>query len=219
MKQIEERRETIRQIAEELEALRPRIEAAGGGLRHYAYSKPLAFLKITSIVCVAIAMVAALTIILVTGDRWSGVSGIIFMTIMVPCSAFAAAAYCITDLGKNAYVLASPKTVRALEQVLTKYQEMVEKFEQRQREAEIYRPKFDQLRHIIICELNGVYEPYWRQRDFAIKIGFGQFKAELYNLNQADYAKLLARIIESRSEQGNDQLTEFIQTCEGMLNL
>lgn len=221
MKSIEERRETIRQLIEELETLRPRIEAAGGSPTHYAYSKSRAVLKLLSrlLVATAIATIVVWAVFFPKLEVRANYPVSMLLFIVLACMVIAYALHGVTDMGAKTYVLASPKAARELEESLNQYREMVADFEQRKQEAEIYRPKFDQLYHIITCELKGTYAPHWQpERHFKVKIGFGKYKAEYYDLNRGHYAKLLARIIESRSEY-DDQLTEFIQICERILQL
>ncbi len=210
MKKVEERRMVIQQYIEELEALHPRLQATGENPSRFAYSKSRARLKITGDVC----LIAACGMVFSRGNL-----GVI-ITIELLLLAIFVVAYHLTKVGEYTYVIASKSTVNELSRILTSRKTQVEEFEQKKRDADLYQRKFANLYSVITVELNGTYKPHRQiERQFKIKIGFGEYKAEWYNLNEKGYGKLIYRIIASRHENGaeDDQFTDFIQRFESSL--
>lgn len=220
MNKVEERRNTLQQRIEELEILRPRIEAMGSCPAHYAYSKTRATLKIAGMICAVIAIAIPFMCSLVLSEVLGDVLRTIFFVAEVSCIGVGIAAYCATEVGKYTYLVANKKSLSNLDHILTTYKQQVEDFERRKHDAGVYRPKFDRLQPVITQELGGTYKPHWWiERHFMVKIGFSGYRAEYYNLNEKDYGKLVYRIIAKRHELGSDELfVNFIQSFEHSLD-
>lgn len=218
-KNRQQEQEILRQI-KELEDLYPRAKEAGDDPVHYAYSKPMAAVKIVgwfSLAC-AVFMLLSVGIFNLEIDLKT-FPGAIFFGVMV-LSLVAYYATMIVTTCRKTYVIISRGTLRRLDKILANQKAKLEEFAQQQCDAEIYRPKFDRLQPTVE-ELRGVYKPYWdERRPFWVWIRFRSSESERYDVNSQGYAKLLARIIEERCLQGNeDQCSEIIQKCESSLGI
>lgn len=217
-----ETKDEILQQIETLETLRPILAQAGHEPLRYAYSKPMAALKVlTKVLLDGGLLVAIIFTIFYYGEEISSTSPAGIVLICILSSIFIGLVLSWITGFRKTYLLVNQKTLRRLKQEVARYQSLADEFEQQRRDAEIYRPKFDRLRSIIVEELRGSYKPHWSERFFRIEIGFRGYTAEWYNLNQEGYIKLLIRLLEAHyyAHSDSQQRADFIQACEKRLGL
>lgn len=218
-----ETRDGILQQIKVLEVLRPSLAQAGHEPLRYAYSKPMAALKVLTKVLLGGGLLAAIIFtIFHYGEEISSTSpaGIVFIWILSGIFIGLVLSW-ITGFRKT-YLLVNQKTLRSLKQEVSRYQAIADELEQKRHDAEIYRPKFDRLRSIIVEGLHGSYEPHWwPERHACAKISFDGYEAEWYDFNQEDYSKLLSRLLEARlyTHGSIQQRADFVQDCEARLGL
>lgn len=214
-KDTEAKEETIRRQIDELEALRPSVEATGHDVTRYVYSRPRAMLTASTGWWLLAALVD--TICVICGVIPGGLYVVILLLVVaVPF------ATCGRDvMSESTSVVANQETVQMLKSDLSRCKRLIEEFEQQRQQAEIYRPKFDSLQPIITQELRGRYTPHTRKdQTFMVEIYLRGYPTEDYHLDEKDYAKLLFRIAESRFARGDSAIMQnFIQNCENDLKL
>ena len=217
---LKTRRDVIRSQIEALEALRPRIEAAGGGLTYYAYSKVVSAMQIVSVLS-SVFLLAFAFLITFEVRHIPGAVVRIVPAVVILLAMCAIVPKCIVGWSKYTYVFASKKCIDELDNLLEIKWRDVEEFEKNEADLKEYRPKFEHVMPLITGELKGTYIPhYQRSKCYIAKIGFGEYKAEKYRINNKDYIKLILRIAASLHECGTDngRLARFIQEFEDSLS-
>ena len=119
------------------------------------------------------------------------------------------------------YVTASERSLRYLENERFRYVSKIMKREQKMRNAEVYRERFERLKPYIVQELK---VPFHERDEFSLTVEFGWYDDEwlTYELNEAGYVDLLLRIAGAcymYDSKNKEVIERFIHDFEDSLKL
>ncbi len=221
-----ERIEAIQQKITELEAWRPRAEKVGINMVHYRCSQAGSAVIYARRVCLAVIFgtFASVIISLIFAGPTITVDARVFLA-WLATFAFAFVFYAVTtsvmDHKGISYVTASERSLHHLENERFHYGYDTMKLEQKTRDAEAYRERFERLKPYIVQELK---VPFHERDKISITVEFGRYDDEwlTYELNEAGYVDLLLRIAGAcymHDSRNKEVIERFIHDFEDSLKL
>ncbi len=221
-----ERIEAIQQKITKIEAWRPRAENVDVDIVHYEYSRIWSAVVYARRVCLAVIFGTFTSVIisLIFAGPTITVDVRVFLAWLATFASalvFYAVTTSVMDHKGISYVTASERSLRYLENERFRYVSKIMKREQKMRNAEVYRERFERLKPYIVQELK---VPFHERDEFSLTVEFGWYDDEwlTYELNEAGYVDLLLRIAGAcymYDSKNKEVIERFIHDFEDSLKL